>query len=1089
MERPSEKRNWTETQLWRTLESLKSEDANAARRLLALERCMPDIQQVLDQGGTALPDFTLHDAGHAFRVAERMAEVIPPDVLPQLSGYELALLLLSAYLHDIGMTPERSKIVKHRAYLITGERGELTDQDLLAFQRMLDEHERGIEPPLTKGRPTSDELQLADEIVMYYCRERHNDWSREWIEEHLRDLVPPLYPDWTKDLATLCCSHHEGYQELRTERFEPMVRGVPSAPVQLRYLACVLRVADILEFDPERTPEVIVQHRDIAPSSRIYWAKDQAISFKIIRNEKESVAHIAITARPKDAYLHRAIEQTVEGVNAELETCRRLAEEKPFKVCPHYPKDLPHRWDLPVSITPDIRPHPGTYEYINGAFRPNVSKVLSLLSGVELYKDSIVAAREILQNAFDAVREKIARERIESPGFLDESDVLLLRKRHEVALKIESQGGEHWLVCKDNGAGMTKSIICDHLLVSGVTRRHDLVELERKCKAAGFSMERTGQFGIGVLSYFMLADRVAIETCRDGNISNSLEGAWRFETDGIGRFGELKPIPRLPRPGTEVRLRLRKSVVGERVDEWANRLEEYVVKTLVALPCRFSFTRLDGSSWNLSPGWTATDDSLASFVFKDLERRKAELVHLYGVPRELWSGSTSAHVEGSRQEIDNLIKDAHANLRWLRKEIALPHGLGRARVNMPYFELPGGRSLAFMRAKVDERSLRLEKILEDNYVFAPPLMEVIAAWNGMKANLHFPRSRNDPQVIAEIDLTERSVARVDVGRFELKVEGYAWSQLRAHLTQEGHDLVKDFLDDNRASAYATLNHSIADVPLLPDSKPHWIIGDSDAMRWEEFVFPVAEAIDFFWDRRRTQDTGQWNGRDVLFLGMAGVVGKNDRWLWHASTHAPDRIVLHNNADGVGLSGIWLHAHPVTKRSRLEGSWQDGLLLMSEFPPSWSHVLLVLFDSTNVRKQMVVNRANPIVGALDPSALRWIREVGEFPVLPMDEISSNRARAAAWLLDILRRPRSEGKEVWMGLEERCPNLVRDVWEMVVGGPDVPIYVWEQYRNQIVRIVRPGTWELTSDTKALVHGPDPKLHDPGQEWWLALPDATL
>ncbi|WP_437582039.1 HD domain-containing protein [Sorangium sp. So ce887] len=1056
---------------------------------------MPKIQRVLDQGGTPLLDFTLHDAGHAFRVAERMAEVVPPDVLSQLSGYELGLLLLSAYLHDIGMTPERSKFVAHRAYLITGERGDLTEYEVKIFQRTLDEDERGIEPPLTRGRPTNDELQLADEIVMYYCRERHNDWSGEWIENHLRELEPPLYPDWAKDLVTLCCSHHEGYQDLRSERFDPMLRGVRAVPVQLRYLACVLRVADILEFDPERTPDVILQHRDIAPDSRIYWAKDQAISFRIARNKNESIAHIAIAARPKDAYLHRAIEQTVEGVNIELETCRRLAEEQPFKVCPHHPRDLPHHWDLPVSITPDIRPQHGSYEYIDGAFRPNVSKVLSLLSGVELYKDPIVAVRELMQNAFDAVREKIARERLDLPDPMDQFDILALRKRHEVALRVESHSDKHWLVCKDNGVGMTKAIIRDHLLVSGIARRHDLVDLERRCRAAGFSIERTGQFGIGVLSYFMLADRITIDTCRDGNILSPPEGGWRFETEGIGRFGQLTPIQRTSRPGTEVRLRLKKNIIGEDLAKWTSRFEQYVTRTLAAVPCRFSFTRHDGSSWNLLPGWSATDDSLAHIILEDINRRKEDLNQIHGIPKNWWSEGTSADAESSRQWIERLEKDARSNLMWLRKEIDLPSGLGRARLTMPYFKLPGGNSLAFMRAKTDGRGFCVEKLLDDKHVFLPPGMVVLAAWNGMRTELNLPTRWDAPHVIAELDLIDRTAIKIDVGRFELEVAGPALRQIYAHIMQVGRDIIKEFIDNNRSTVYATLNHAAANVPLLVPIEPHWMFFGDNVARWQEFSFPVAEAVEFFWHNHRQQGKsgrlqgiGRWNGRDVLFLELIGSVGDSNQLSWHAPAHAPHRIVLHENSSGVGLSGLWLDGRVDTQRSDLEESLLNISMLTSDFPPSWSQVLLVSFDNTKTRRQAVVNRANPIIRALDPSALRWLRDAGQFPVIPREDITSNRARAAAWLLDVLRHTSRDGEEVWKALTERHSQLVHDVWQLVVGAPDVSIYLWEQYRNQLVRIVRPGHWETRSDTESLIRSHESMLHDPGLEWWIELPDAT-
>ena len=49
-----------------------------------------------------------------------MAKIVPKDVLGKLSIYELALLLLSAYLHDIGMTPEQAQVQRHWRHLVFG---------------------------------------------------------------------------------------------------------------------------------------------------------------------------------------------------------------------------------------------------------------------------------------------------------------------------------------------------------------------------------------------------------------------------------------------------------------------------------------------------------------------------------------------------------------------------------------------------------------------------------------------------------------------------------------------------------------------------------------------------------------------------------------------------------------------------------------------------------------------------------------------------------------------------------------------------------------------------------------------------------
>ena len=66
---------WQDTEIWTSLTANPDEHAESVKA--ALELKMPDIERVLRAGGTALTAFTLHDADHSFRVAQRMAEIIP----------------------------------------------------------------------------------------------------------------------------------------------------------------------------------------------------------------------------------------------------------------------------------------------------------------------------------------------------------------------------------------------------------------------------------------------------------------------------------------------------------------------------------------------------------------------------------------------------------------------------------------------------------------------------------------------------------------------------------------------------------------------------------------------------------------------------------------------------------------------------------------------------------------------------------------------------------------------------------------------------------------------------------------------------
>ena len=112
----------TNTELWMLLKA-KGEAASDLR--LYIKLWLDDVQLILSKGSTAPLDFTLHDDDHSFRVAHRMVELVPAETMSSLSDYELALLLLSAYLHDIGMNPCWTRVAEIRDYLLSGELGSL----------------------------------------------------------------------------------------------------------------------------------------------------------------------------------------------------------------------------------------------------------------------------------------------------------------------------------------------------------------------------------------------------------------------------------------------------------------------------------------------------------------------------------------------------------------------------------------------------------------------------------------------------------------------------------------------------------------------------------------------------------------------------------------------------------------------------------------------------------------------------------------------------------------------------------------------------------------------------------------------------
>lgn len=396
-------RSWSQSALWKLIED-KTVQGDAVRQTLLI--AMPKIELILSKGATAPLDFTLHDQDHGFRVAQTMHDLLSAEMVEKMGSIELALLLLSAYLHDIGMTPTRKVVKKHHQYILTAKVGQLSTKEVSDFQDWLDYEHTGLELPVAKGELSAAHLDKAEELLAYYCRHKHNDWGEEWINSELADVSPGLYPSWLRDLVTLCRSHHEGIVDLRSARFNSkIVLSGDGQPVNLRYLAAILRVADVLEFDPERTPPVIYKHRGINPKSKIYWHKDHSIYWTIDPKKHQ----IILSARTPDAHIHKAVLDTMEAVNAELLCCSKLSNERAFESGVLTEEQRYHEWLWPAEVIQDIKEIENSFVYIDGDFRPDAHKVMELLAGTALYGNPLAALRELIQNSVDAVKEQIAR--------------------------------------------------------------------------------------------------------------------------------------------------------------------------------------------------------------------------------------------------------------------------------------------------------------------------------------------------------------------------------------------------------------------------------------------------------------------------------------------------------------------------------------------------------------------------------------------------------------------------------------------------------------------------------------------------------
>lgn len=130
--------------------------------------------------------------------------------------------------------------------------------------------------------------------------------------------------------------------------------------------------------------------------------------------------------------------------------------------------------------------------------RANFEGLIQLLAR-NLYPEPDVFVRELIQNGHDSIRLRQERE----PGHAGRIDVVLNAEASEI-------------VFRDNGLGMDRDDIRQFLSVIGSTGTGTArARFEEENHAAAFSL--IGQFGIGMLSAFVVAERVTVTTRKLGS--------------------------------------------------------------------------------------------------------------------------------------------------------------------------------------------------------------------------------------------------------------------------------------------------------------------------------------------------------------------------------------------------------------------------------------------------------------------------------------------------------------------------------------------------------------------------------------------
>lgn len=420
-----------------------------------------NVRDALDNRIPAIfPSYTLHNTQHSFRIINYMSKLV--DDYKKLSELEVAILIISALCHDVGMA-----LSDEDRLLIMEDRFELTDAKYSVMLQLMNN-----DPIIT---------------MQEYVRRIHAELSAKYIRKKLKELlvIPDLISlDYCEEVAKICDSHTKGYDWIKTHLSTIEVRG--NYYFNPQYIACILRMADILDIDGNRTPYRLYQL--IAPKgvSDYEWRQHYVIlnNEKIIVNEKTGMRQIVFHGKSKSADIHRKILSYIDWVSEELVGTLGLVAT------------MKDQYSINIAETPVINIQPEGYSFSGYKMTLQFPAISALLMGEKIYGHRSLGLRELIQNSLDAC--KIRRES-EVLSFGDEPYLPV------ISIIIDKDANV--VRIKDNGIGMTIDIIKKHFLNIGVSY-YKSFEFALK----NFSYKPIGNYGIGFLACFMLSDHVTVLT-------------------------------------------------------------------------------------------------------------------------------------------------------------------------------------------------------------------------------------------------------------------------------------------------------------------------------------------------------------------------------------------------------------------------------------------------------------------------------------------------------------------------------------------------------------------------------------------------
>lgn len=498
------------------------------------------------QISSQMSEYDIHDERHSEKVIEIMEHLLV-EKIEKLSFYELILLYLSAYLHDSGMalpnweyealravegcdkyydstlkfsikndfkspqTFDEIKAIVQNAKLfdynsaknyIFIENSE--DKVVENISKLILEYEafrNRYVTQLKEKKNTHDYIEFSKVIRSEFIRITHHKKAVSNIKNLKNKIETAISPYYTnsflQDLGNICQAHGENLDFIK--KLPKESEDWENNKNNIQFLALILRLGDIIHFSSDRAPLSLYSEKQISNEESLkHWkVKFQDVKYNFSTTEDQiSISFQAFCSEPEMYYF---LTDYINGIDEEINNfyCLKQNWEK-----------LERFNEYNILLNPTVLRD--NIKYDREVFIPdekmkftlNQSKILNLLMGVQLYKDEFACLREVYQNALDTSKCLLAYNK--TKGISEKISI-------EFGVGEEELEGRKrkYIYCLDHGLGMDKYIVENYLLHIG-NSYYKSKDFDAKNTDWKFDVKPISQFGIGILSCYMIADKLGV---------------------------------------------------------------------------------------------------------------------------------------------------------------------------------------------------------------------------------------------------------------------------------------------------------------------------------------------------------------------------------------------------------------------------------------------------------------------------------------------------------------------------------------------------------------------------------------------------